>query len=100
MVIWQTLKDELWGKNVIEGNKVIFPGTQQTGICKLFDYGIGITGLSESKAKEENINFVKVVNASPDKPGFMDGKLLITKLLADSKKWNNSGSTMYWPWRC
>nr|MBD3622215.1 pyridine nucleotide-disulfide oxidoreductase [Sunxiuqinia sp.] len=26
---------------------------------------------------------VKIVNASPDKPGFMDGKLLITKLIAD-----------------
>ncbi len=79
------LEGRVVGQNVIMGNKVVFQGTQQTGICKLFDYGIGITGLAESKAKEEDINFIKVVNASPDKPGFMDGKLLITKLLADSK---------------
>ncbi len=73
------------GQNVIEGNVAKFPGTQQTGICKLFDYGIGITGLSETVAQKENIDFIKVVNASPDKPGFMDGKLLITKLVVEAK---------------
>jgi rhodanese-related sulfurtransferase len=73
------------GENIIKGNSAIFPGTIQTGICKLFDYGIGITGLSETKAIDEGIDFVKVINASPDKPGFMNGKLLITKLLADKK---------------
>ncbi len=73
------------GQNVIEGNVAKFPGTQQTGICKLFDYGIGITGLSETIAQRENIDYIKVVNASPDKPGFMDGKLLITKLVAEAK---------------
>lgn len=77
------LEGRVAGENVIKGNVASFPGTQQTGICKLFDYGIGITGLSEAKAKEAGIEFVKVVNASPDKPGFMDGKLLITKLLAE-----------------
>ncbi|SMO78712.1 NADPH-dependent 2,4-dienoyl-CoA reductase, sulfur reductase [Saccharicrinis carchari] len=79
------LEGRVAGENVIAGNKVTFPGTIQTGVCKLFDYGIGITGLSETKAKEAGFDFVKVVNASPDKPGFMDGKLLVTKLLADSK---------------
>ncbi len=73
------------GQNVIEGNIAKFPGTQQTGICKLFDYGIGITGLSETVAQRENIDYIKVVNASPDKPGFMDGKLLITKLVVEAK---------------
>jgi len=77
------LEGRVAGENVIKGNVASFQGTQQTGICKLFDYGIGITGLSETKAKEAGIDYVKVVNASPDKPGFMDGKLLITKLLAE-----------------
>jgi NADPH-dependent 2,4-dienoyl-CoA reductase/sulfur reductase-like enzyme/rhodanese-related sulfurtransferase len=84
------LEGRVAGENVIMGNIASFPGTQQTGICKLFDYGIGITGLSETKAKEAGIDYVKVVNASPDKPGFMDGKLLITKLLADK----NSGKIL------
>ena len=77
------LEGRVAGENCIKGNKATFPGTIQTGICKLFDYGVGITGLSETKAKEANFNFVKVINASPDKPGFMDGKLLITKLIAE-----------------
>ncbi|MDB4334870.1 FAD-dependent oxidoreductase [bacterium] len=79
------LEGRVVGQNCIQGNVAKFTGTMQTGICKLFDYGIGITGLSETKAKEEGINFVKVVNASPDKPGFMGGKMLISKLLADKK---------------
>ena len=79
------LEGRVAGENVIAGNTATFPGTIQTGICKLFDYGIGITGLSETKAKQAGFDYVKVVNASPDKPGFMDGKLLITKLLADNK---------------
>jgi NADPH-dependent 2,4-dienoyl-CoA reductase/sulfur reductase-like enzyme/rhodanese-related sulfurtransferase len=77
------LEGRVAGENVIMGNVAKFPGTIQTGICKLFDFGIGITGLSETKAEEAGIDFVKVVNASPDKPGFMNGKLLITKLIAE-----------------
>ena len=77
------LEGRVAGENCIKGNKATFPGTIQTGVCKLFDYGVGITGLSEEKAKEANIEYVKIVNASPDKPGFMNGKLLISKLLAD-----------------
>jgi NADPH-dependent 2,4-dienoyl-CoA reductase/sulfur reductase-like enzyme/rhodanese-related sulfurtransferase len=77
------LEGRVIGENVIKGNQVKFPGTIQTGICKLFDYGVGITGLSEAKVQEADIDYVKVVNASPDKPGFMNGKLLITKLIAE-----------------
>jgi rhodanese-related sulfurtransferase len=77
------LQGRVAGENVIKGNVAIFPGTIQTGICKIFDYGVGITGLSEERVKKAGINYVKVINASPDKPGFMDGKLLITKLVAD-----------------
>ncbi|MFB6318150.1 FAD-dependent oxidoreductase [Saccharicrinis sp. FJH54] len=79
------LEGRVVGENVIMGNTKTFPGTMQTGICKLFDYGIGITGLSETKAKEAGIDYVKVINASPDKPGFMDGKLLVTKLVAEKE---------------
>ncbi|MFC0875508.1 FAD-dependent oxidoreductase [Saccharicrinis sp. FJH2] len=79
------LEGRVVGENVICGNKKKFPGTIQTGVCKLFDYGIGITGLSETKAKEAGIDYVKVINASPDKPGFMDGKLLVTKLVAEKE---------------
>ncbi|NLT51345.1 MAG: FAD-dependent oxidoreductase [Ignavibacteria bacterium] len=79
------LEGRVAGENAICGNVATFPGTIQTGICKIFDYAVGITGLSETKAKENGFDYEKVINASPDKPGFMNGKLLITKILADKK---------------
>jgi NADPH-dependent 2,4-dienoyl-CoA reductase/sulfur reductase-like enzyme/rhodanese-related sulfurtransferase len=78
------LQGRIVGENLISGNVAKFQGTIQTGICKVFDYGVGATGLSEHNALKlgyENIE--TVVNASLDKPGFMDGKLLITKLIVD-----------------
>ncbi|MCU4163991.1 FAD-dependent oxidoreductase [Carboxylicivirga caseinilyticus] len=79
------LEGRVAGENVILNDTATFKGTIQTGICKIFDYGVGITGLSEAAAEKEGLDFIKVVNASPDKPGFMNGKLLITKLVAEQK---------------
>jgi len=74
------------GENAASENVVTFPGTIQTGICKVFDYAAGSTGLSESAAKRLNYeDIITVINTSPDKPGFMEGKLLVTKLVADRK---------------
>jgi NADPH-dependent 2,4-dienoyl-CoA reductase/sulfur reductase-like enzyme/rhodanese-related sulfurtransferase len=78
------LQGRVAGENIICGNVKEFPGTIQTGICKVFDYGVGSTGLSEQNAQRNNItNYETTYNASLDKPGFMQGKLLVTKLLAD-----------------
>ncbi len=78
------LQGRVVGENLISGNVAKFPGTIQTGICKVFDYGVGSTGLSEHNAiKLGYTDLETVVNASLDKPGFMQGKLLITKLIVD-----------------
>jgi NADPH-dependent 2,4-dienoyl-CoA reductase/sulfur reductase-like enzyme/rhodanese-related sulfurtransferase len=78
------LQGRVAGENVIAGNVAKFHGTIQTGICKVFDYGVGSTGLSEQNALRLGItNIETVFNASLDKPGFMQGKLLITKLIVD-----------------
>jgi NADPH-dependent 2,4-dienoyl-CoA reductase/sulfur reductase-like enzyme/rhodanese-related sulfurtransferase len=80
------LQGRVAGENAASTNCVTFPGTIQTGICKVFDYAAGSTGLSETSAKRLGYkNIITVINASPDKPGFMEGKLLITKLIADSQ---------------
>jgi NADPH-dependent 2,4-dienoyl-CoA reductase/sulfur reductase-like enzyme/rhodanese-related sulfurtransferase len=80
------LQGRVAGENAASTNCVTFPGTIQTGICKVFDYAAGSTGLSETVAKRLGYSdIITVMNASPDKPGFMEGKLLITKLIADSK---------------
>ena len=78
------LQGRVAGDNVIKGNSAQFPGVIQSGICKVFDYGVGSTGLSEQNALKHGFNNIEtVVNASPDKPGFMGAKLLITKLVVD-----------------
>lgn len=78
------LQGRVAGENIIKGNVASFYGTIQTGICKVFEYGVGSTGLSEQNAQRLGIkNIETVFNASLDKPSFMQGKLLITKLITD-----------------
>jgi len=78
------LQGRVAGENAASENCVTFPGTIQTGICKVFDYAAGATGLSETTARRLGYDhIVTVINASPDKPGFMEGKLIVTKLVAD-----------------
>ncbi len=92
------LQGRVAGENAILGNGVIFPGTIQTGICKVFDYGVGATGLSEQNARKVGISNVEtVVNASLDKPGFMQGKLLVTKLVVDKSNGTILGAQVLGP---
>jgi NADPH-dependent 2,4-dienoyl-CoA reductase/sulfur reductase-like enzyme/rhodanese-related sulfurtransferase len=80
------LQGRVAGENAIMGNRAKFPGTIQTGICKVFSYTAGSTGLSEQTCRKLGYNDIETaINAGPDKPGFMKGKLLITKLVADKK---------------
>jgi NADPH-dependent 2,4-dienoyl-CoA reductase/sulfur reductase-like enzyme/rhodanese-related sulfurtransferase len=78
------LEGRVAGENAALGNCVTFPGTFHTGICKVFDFNAGSTGLSESRARQEGYkNIVTVINASLDKPEFMGAKLLISKMVVD-----------------
>ncbi|MBL7114799.1 MAG: FAD-dependent oxidoreductase [Kiritimatiellae bacterium] len=77
------IQGRIIGKNITTGNTSVFPGTIQTGICKVFDYAAGATGLSESNAKAAGFKTVSVVYAAPDKPGFMGAKLLVIKIVAE-----------------
>ena len=77
------LEGRVVGQNVTDGPKVRFPGTFQTGICKVFDYGAGATGLSERNAQVAGFETISVVTAAPDKPGFMGAKLLVMKMVAE-----------------
>ncbi len=78
------LQGRVAGENAVCGNSVIFPGTIHTSICKVFDFAAGSTGLTEKSAAQNQFNNIEtVVNASPDKPGFMGAKLLISKILVD-----------------
>ncbi len=78
------LEGRVAGENAVVGNSVTFPGTITTGICKVFEYAAGSTGLSVKSAERFGLTgCTAVVNASPDKPGFMGAKLLVSKMLVD-----------------
>ncbi len=78
------LQGRVVGENLIKGNVAKFKGTIQTGVCKVFDYNAGTTGLSEQNARKNGFdNIETVINSSLDKPGFMKGNLLITKLVVN-----------------
>ncbi|MCE5266005.1 MAG: FAD-dependent oxidoreductase [Deltaproteobacteria bacterium] len=80
------LQGRVAGENAASENVATFPGTIQTGICKVFDYAAGSTGLSETAARRFGYaDIVTAISSSPDKPGFMQGKLLVTKVVADRK---------------
>ena len=77
------LQGRVVGQNVVLGDRAVFPGTLQTGVCKVFDYAAGATGLSETAARKAGFDPVSVLTAAPDKPGFMGAKLLVMKMVAD-----------------
>ena len=78
------LQGRVVGENVVAGNYAIFPGTTQTAICKVFDFAAGVTGLTEEAARKLGRTDIEtVVNASPDRPGFMGAKPLISKILVE-----------------
>lgn len=78
------LEGRVAGENAALGNSVTFPGTIHTGICKVFNFNAGSTGLSETRARQEGYkNVASVINASLDKPEFMGAKLLISKMVVD-----------------
>ncbi|MBV5318379.1 MAG: FAD-dependent oxidoreductase [Desulfobulbaceae bacterium] len=80
------LEGRVAGENAINGNCVTFPGAYHTGICKIFGFSAGSTGLSIKAAERMGLtNYQSAVNASPDKPGFMGADLLVSKMLVNTK---------------
>ncbi len=79
------LQGRVAGQNIVLGNKATFPGTIQTGVCKVFDFTAASTGLSETAARKAGFdNIVSVVYAGLDRPHFMGGKLVVLKMLAEA----------------
>ena len=78
------LEGRVAAQNMVLGNNVEYSGMIGTGICKVFDYTAGSTGLSEKQAARLGYtNIITAIQAAPDKPGFMGAKPIIIKLVAD-----------------
>jgi NADPH-dependent 2,4-dienoyl-CoA reductase/sulfur reductase-like enzyme/rhodanese-related sulfurtransferase len=78
------LEGRVAGENAVLGDAARFPGTTHSRICKVFGFTAGSTGLTHAEAVAAGFDAVSAVNAGPDKPGFMDGKLLVSKITADA----------------
>jgi NADPH-dependent 2,4-dienoyl-CoA reductase/sulfur reductase-like enzyme/rhodanese-related sulfurtransferase len=79
------LQGRVAGENAALGNKVTFSGAIGTSICKVFDYAAGSTGLNESAARAAGLGTLTVIGSSLDKPGYMRGEQLISKLVVEKK---------------
>lgn len=77
------LEGRVAGENAVMGNVATFPGTTGTGICKVFDFTAGSTGLSEARAQKAGRKVVTAVVAGPERPGFMGSKALVSKIVVD-----------------
>lgn len=71
--------------NHIAGLVTPFPGIACTSICKVFEYTVGRTGLTEKVARDLNYDIESVIWAGPDKPHYMDGRPLIIKIIASKR---------------
>jgi NADPH-dependent 2,4-dienoyl-CoA reductase/sulfur reductase-like enzyme/rhodanese-related sulfurtransferase len=80
------LQGRVAGQNLVNPGSARFPGIVQTGICKIFDYTVGFTGLSAQAAREVGFDDIETAIISGlDIPGYMNGKLLISKTVADRR---------------
>lgn len=67
----------------ITGGDLLFRGILGTGIFKIFDLAVAMTGLSEREAMQLGIDTVVCHNIKPDKPEYMGGRELIIKGIAN-----------------
>ena len=80
------LQGRVIGQNLIQAGSAKFPGVTHTGICKIFDYTVGFTGLSAGDARARGLADIETATVSGlDIPGYMSGKLLVSKTVADRK---------------
>lgn len=82
----------------IAGRGTPFPGVLGTAICKVFDYTIARTGLSEREAKAAGFDIETVICPGPDRPHYYPGNAtIIIKLIADKKSGRLLGSQIIGP---
>lgn len=79
------LQGRVIGQNITAGNQEEYLGVVGTGICKVFDFAAGSTGLSETQARVEGFDVVTTIQAAPDKPTFMGAMPVVIKVVADKQ---------------
>jgi NADPH-dependent 2,4-dienoyl-CoA reductase/sulfur reductase-like enzyme/rhodanese-related sulfurtransferase len=68
------------------GGEEVFPGVVGSTVCKVFDYCVARTGLTEREARHAGFDVVTSLAPAPDREHFMPGaRYLKLKLVVDAK---------------
>lgn len=72
--------------NHIAGLVSHFGGITGTGVCKVFDYTVGRTGLTETMAKQLNLDVETAIWAGPDMPHYLsNSRPMVIKMVASKR---------------
>jgi NADPH-dependent 2,4-dienoyl-CoA reductase/sulfur reductase-like enzyme/rhodanese-related sulfurtransferase len=69
----------------ITGGDLEFRGILGTGIFKIFDHTVALSGLTEREARQEGYDVAVCHNIKPDKPEYFHGEEMLIKAVADKK---------------
>ena len=69
----------------VTGGSLEFRGILGTGICKVFDLTVAMTGLSEQDAALQGYDVQVCHNIKPSRPEYFGGKDIVIKAVADRK---------------
>ena len=69
--------------DAVTGGTLEYKGTLGTGIFKVFDLAVGMTGLSEKEALDEGYPVTVIRHDNYSKPDYFDGKKLSIKAVVD-----------------
>jgi len=82
----------------ITGDGPSFPGVLGTAVCKVLDYNIARTGLSETEAVRHGFNVESIICPGQDITPFYPGaKTIITKLIAEKESRRILGAQIVGP---
>lgn len=83
------------------GAEETFPGILSTIACKVFDYSVAMTGLTEKRAKQLHMDIVTVLAPGPDREHFVPGaQTVMLKLVVDRKNRKLLGAQAAGPGDC
>ena len=74
------------------GNRLSCRGNLGTGILKVFDYTVGVTGLSERAALAQGFDVITLNKKLADRPRYFGGSRMQAKIVADRKTGRLLGS--------
>lgn len=72
------------GDSMTDGT-LLHRGVLGTGIFRVFEMTVGVTGLTEREAHEEGYNAIVMYTIRPDKERFVGGSDMVIKAVADKK---------------